>query len=323
MLDEAVTPVCKRAAGFLRFAAVFPGQGVNVAGIGREWSATQAWWEVVPAAEHALGEKVGDLLTSESERVGLRSAQLATFFLSLIAWTEARPMLPAPACVTGHSFGQVAALVASGVLSLEDAAVLVAERGTITAALGDEHPGAMVAILGLDLDLVEELAASAGVVIANDNAPGQVVIGGDPVSVDNCVTECRRHGAKAAVRLPIAAAFHTPLMEPARSPFRSVAERFEYKRASAPVILNDEPRQVFETDWPGHLSRMLVDRVRWRETVGIISASGVRALISFGPGDVLVGLAHRIDPRLEAVAVSRPNDLKVLADAVSSWSDNV
>src|SRR5260221_1423830 len=208
----------------VRVAIVFPGQGTQSPGMGAPWREHPAW-KIVEQAEGALGEPLAPLLLdAPAEQLArTRNAQLAVLCTSLVAWEAARPMLDNVVAFAGHSLGQVTALIASGALDLDDGVRFAARRAELTQAAADAHPGRMAALLGATIEQAEAACAAApdGAWIANDNAPGQVVVAGTPDGVERALARAKEIGVRRATTLNVGGAFHTPLMYPARDGLRT------------------------------------------------------------------------------------------------------
>jgi [acyl-carrier-protein] S-malonyltransferase len=290
--------------------------------MGEVWRASSAW-EVVERAESALGQPLGHLLldASAADLGRTREAQLAVLLTSLMAWEAVRDALDeAPIAFAGHSLGQITALIASGALSLEDGVRLAAERAECTQAAADARPGRMAALLGASLDQAE--AASAGATsagrtawVANDNAPGQVVIGGTPKGVEAAADRARHLGVKRVMPLKVGAAFHTPLMAPAAAHLLDRLSDTTFAAPSAPVVANTDAAAHSGADgWPERLSSHLVSPVRWRESLETLAALGARTFLEVGPGAVLSGLARRTLPGVTTRNVAAPSDVPLLLE---------
>src|SRR5215475_1307486 len=186
--------------------------------MGAPWRAHPSW-SVVDRAESALGEPLQSLvLDAPAEQLArTRDAQLAVLCTSLVAWEAVRPLAHEIVAFAGHSLGQVTALVASGALDLEDGVRFAAKRAELTQRAADEHPGRMAALLGATVEQATEACAAApdGCWIANDNAPGQVVIAGTAEGLEAATARAKELGVKRATALNVGGAFHTPLMESA------------------------------------------------------------------------------------------------------------
>jgi len=288
--------------------------------MGELWRATPAW-DVVDRAESALGQPLGHLLLDADANAlaRTREAQLAVLLTSLMAWEAVRPALDeAPVAFAGHSLGQITALIASGVVTLEDGVRLAAERADCTQAAADARPGRLAALLGATVDQAEAAAAgatSAGRTcwVANDNAPGQVVIGGTPVGVDAASGRARLLGVKRVMLLKVGAAFHTPLMAAAAAHLLDHMADTAFAAPSAPVVANTDAAAHSGADgWPERLSRHLVSPVRWRESLETLAALGARTFLEVGPGNVLSALVRRSLSGVSTRNVASPGDVPIL-----------
>jgi [acyl-carrier-protein] S-malonyltransferase len=303
-------------------AVLFPGQGTQVPGMGEVWRASPAW-EIVDRAESALGQPLAHLLL-EADADALartREAQLAVLLTSLMAWEAVRHALDeAPLAFAGHSLGQITALIASGVVSLEDGVRLAAERADCTQAAADARPGRMAALLGADVDRAE--AASAGATtagrtcwVANDNAPGQVVIGGTPKGVESAAARAKDLGVKRVIPLKVGAAFHTPLMAPAAAHLFDHLGDTSFAAPVAPVVTNTDAAPHRGADgWPERLSLHLVSPVRWRESLETLAALGASTFLEVGPGNVLSALVRRSLSGVATRNVATPSDIPLLLE---------
>jgi len=227
------------------------------------------------------------------------------------------------AYVAGHSLGEYSALCAAGVFSLSDAARLLRTRGRAMQQAIPVGQGAMAAILGLDLDTVLKAAEDAGqgevCNVANDNAPGQVVISGHVGAVNRAIELLKAAGAKRALPLPVSAPFHCALMKPAADAMQQALDQVKVLEPWVPVVVNVLARP--ETD-PVQIKKCLVeqvtDMVRWTESVKwLASEGGVTELYELGAGKVLTGLAKRIAPDVAATAVNTPADIDALVAALA------
>jgi len=303
-------------------AVLFPGQGTQVPGMGEVWRASPAW-EVVTRAESALGLPLAHLLldAGPDDLARTREAQLAVLLTSLMAWEAVRHDLDeAPVAFAGHSLGQITALIASGVVSLEDGVRLAAERADCTQAAADARPGRMAALLGADIDQAEAAAAGATTAgrtcwVANDNAPGQVVIGGTPVGVASAAIRARDLGVKRVMALKVGAAFHTPLMAPAAADLLAHLTGTSFAVPTSPVVANSDATAHDGADgWPERLSVHLVSPVRWRESLDTLAALGARTFLEVGPGNVLSALVRRSLPGVTTRNVATPGDVPLLLE---------
>jgi len=279
-------------------------------------------WELVDDASAAAGRDIARLLleAGQEELTITSNAQLATFTLSMVVLDAIERTGLAPAAAAGHSLGEYSALVAVGALAYEQGVSLVAERGDAMAEAASDRPGTMAAVLGLDVDQVDVACrrADAEVWIANDNAPGQVVIAGDAAGVDAAGIIAKELGAKRVMGFPVGGAFHTPLMAPARVRLRKALGDTRFSDADIPVVANVDAQSHTEAaDWASLLSAQLCSPVRWRQTMSELGAMGATNLVEVGPGGVLTGLAKRGLPGVAAHAVATPADVDGLLKAMA------
>lgn len=297
---------------------MFPGQGSQKSGMGAPWTTTPSWG-VVRTVSEVLGRDVGALLV-DADAATLQStanAQVAAFALGLILLDAARRAGLRWEAVAGHSLGEYTALVAADVLGVEDAARLVGERAGAMQEAADANPGTMAAVLALDADAVAACCdvAGGGAWMANDNAPGQIVVAGTVDGVAAATTAARERGGKV---LPIAVggAFHTPLMTSAQGRLGAALAAAPFADGSCPVVANVDARAHRQaTDWPDLLAAQLCSPVRWREGVMALAALGVTRVTELGPGAVLGGMVKRTAPNLERRGIATPDDLASLPGA--------
>jgi len=219
---------------------------------------------------------------------GTRYQQPALFLCGVAHWELAGR--PGAAAAAGHSLGEYAALVAAGALRFEDALTLVDARASAMATAADRVPGGMVAVLGGDPADVAALAAELGLVIANDNAPGQLVLAGPREGVDRAQARARELGARARL-LAVSGAFHSPLMQPAAANLRSALAATPVHAPAFPVYSNGSAAPFI--DIRGELGENLLRCVRWRETMLAMRDAGVEEFVEAGPGRILGGLVKR------------------------------
>ncbi|MDH3663467.1 MAG: ACP S-malonyltransferase [Alphaproteobacteria bacterium] len=303
-------------------AFLFPGQGSQAVGMGRSlYESEPTAKNVFEEVDEALGEALSTVIFEGPEET-LRlteNAQPALMATSLAAVRalearSGRALGGEGAFVAGHSLGEYSALAAAGAISIGDAARLLRLRGRSMQTAVPVGEGAMAAVLGLDLADVEAVAAEAAgdqvCDVANDNAPGQVVVSGDKAAVERAVEIAKAKGAKRSLLLPVSAPFHCRLMAPAADAVGAALEEIAFQRPALPVITNVSAAP--ESD-PDALKRALVEqvtaRVRWRESVLALAGQGVDRLLELGSGKVLTGLAKRIDRSLSASAIGTAEDL--------------
>jgi [acyl-carrier-protein] S-malonyltransferase len=296
----------------------FPGQGSQRHGMGAPW-VDHPSWELVDDAGEAAGRDIARLLleADQDELTVTSNAQLATFTLSMVVLDAIERTGLAPAAAAGHSLGEYSALVAVGALPYDQGVRLVAERGDAMAEAALDRPGTMAAVLGLEVEQVDIACrrADAEVWIANDNAPGQVVIAGDAAGVEAAGVIAKELGAKRVMPFPVGGAFHTPLMAPARVRLRKALAETRFSPGDIPVVANvDAQVHTAAEDWPSLLSAQLCSPVRWRQTLSELGAMGVSQLVEVGPGGVLTGLAKRGLPGVSARSVATPADVDGLLE---------
>ena len=304
-------------------AFVFPGQGSQAVGMGAELAeAFPAAREVFQEVDEALGQALSRMMREgpEDELTLTENAQPALMAVSLAAVRvlEAeggKPLSEMGAFVAGHSLGEYSALCAARALPLADTARLLKLRGQAMQKAVPVGEGAMAAILGLDLETAEAVAAEAAegeiCTAANDNAPGQVVISGSKAAVERAVELAKQKGAKRAMLLAVSAPFHCDLMAPAADAMGKALAETDILPPALPLIANVTAEPV--TD-PATIRKLLVEqvcgRVRWRESVLAMKGEGVDTLVEVGAGKVLSGLARRIDRDLTGVAINGPADIE-------------
>ncbi len=302
-------------------AFTFPGQGSQRPGMGRAWLEHPSW-EVVEEASAVAGRDVARLLVEvEQDELTLSAnAQLATFVFSLVVLDAIERVGIEPTLCAGHSLGEYTALAASGALGFEEGVRLVVERGEAMHNAAEEHPGTMAAVLGADDDAVDAACqrAEGEVWVANYNAPGQVVIAGTAEAVARAGTIAKELGARKVMAIPVAGAFHTMLMAPARSWLRKSLASTAFSVPEIPVVANVDARaHTVAEEWPGLLSAQLCSPVRWRQSLETLAGLGATRFVEVGPGGVLTGLARRTLPDALASAVATPDDLDTLVNAIA------
>jgi malonyl CoA-acyl carrier protein transacylase len=264
-------------------ALLFPGQGSHADGMDE------------PYRGHPLFERGLELLEYDPfERLseGTRYQQPALFLCSAAAWDAWRDEEGDDArAAAGHSLGEYAALVAAGALQFDDAVRLVDERAAAMADAGEANRGGMVAMLGGEGRAVHDLAARLGLVVANDNAPGQLVLSGAVDAVAEAEDLARDETGARARRLDVTGAFHSPLMEPAAARLRAALDATPVAPPAIPVYSNGSAAPF--VDVRRELAENLLRPVRWRETLLGMRAAGVERFVELGPGSVLTGLVKR------------------------------
>jgi [acyl-carrier-protein] S-malonyltransferase len=221
----------------------------------------------------------------------------------------------------GHSLGQVTALVASGALGLDDGVRFAAQRAELTQRAADEHPGRMAALLGATVEQATEACAAApdGCWIANDNAPGQVVIAGTPDGIETALARAKELGVRRATSLNVGGAFHTPLMASAAAGIASALESVAFSTPSAPVVANNDGLAYAESaGWADRSADHVMVPVRWRPSMETLAALGADAFVEVGHGSMIAGLAKRTVPDVLVYSCSKPDDLAELSEVLAS-----
>ena len=304
-------------------AFVFPGQGSQALGMGRELAeAFAAAREVFEEVDEALGQNLSQLMFEgpEEDLILTENAQPALMAVGHAVWRVLEregglDMAVACRFVAGHSLGEYAALASAGSIGLADTARLVKTRGRAMQEAVPVGEGAMAALIGVDRatadDIAQEAAGDEVCVVANDNAPDQIVVSGSRAAVERAADIAVERGAKRAIMLPVSAPFHCPLMKPAAEVMAEVLAETEIRPPAVPLISNVRARPVTEPDTiRADLVAQVTDVVRWRECVLYLKQEEVERLVELGAGRVLTGLTRRIDRELEAVSVQGPADIE-------------
>jgi malonyl CoA-acyl carrier protein transacylase len=262
-------------------ALLFPGQGSHSEGMHE------------PFKDHPLLERGIELLgfdPFDSLAEGTRTQQPALFLCSMAQWASREEDAQDPLAAAGHSLGEYAALTAAGAIDFDDGVRLVGARAQAMADAAALQPGGMVALLGGEPDDVNELAAELGLSLANDNAPGQLVLSGHTDGVDEAVARAPDIGCRAR-KLAVAGAFHSPLMAPAAQALRNALDDTPVRAPAFPVLSNGSTRPF--QDVRSELAENLLKPVRWREILLELQAQGATDFVECGPGSVLRGLVKR------------------------------
>jgi [acyl-carrier-protein] S-malonyltransferase len=309
-------------------AFIFPGQGSQAVGMGKALAEAFApAREVFQEVDDALGQRLSktmwegpesDLVLTENAQPAIMAAGMAV--IRVLEREGGLDLAKHARLVAGHSLGEYSALCAAGAFTLSDAARLLKARGQAMQQAVPVGEGGMSALLGAEIDQAEELAkecaaATGGVcVVANDNAPGQVVISGTKAAIDKAPEFAKTMGVKRAMALNVSAPFHSPLMQPAADKMRDALAAVTIRPPAVPVVANVTAVEVSE---PEMIRRLLVEqitaRVRWRESVLAFRGLGVETTVEAGGARVLTGMVKRIDRELQNVTLDTPADIEAFA----------
>ncbi|MBQ9410144.1 MAG: ACP S-malonyltransferase [Bacteroidales bacterium] len=277
----------------MKTAYIFPGQGSQFPGMAKDLYPSHK--ELMERANDILGFRITDIMF-EGEPEDLKATKVTQPAIFIHSTVLAMAQEQKPDMVAGHSLGEFSALVACGALGFEDGLRLVAVRASEMQKCCEKVPGTMAAVIKLDDETIERICADIpGVVPANYNSPGQVVISGEQAAVEEACAKLKEAGAKRALVLPVSGAFHSPLMEPARVELAKAIEATPFKTPFCPIFQNvtalptTDPEVIKE-----NVLKQLTSPVRWTKTVQNMIADGASRFVEIGPGTVLQGLVGRI-----------------------------
>jgi len=306
-------------------AFTFPGQGSQKPGMGEAWTDHPSWELVAEASDTSERDVEHLLLHADAEDLKeTRNSQLATYVASMVVLDAVERTGVEPAFHAGHSLGEYSALTASGVISYADGIRLVTERGNAMQSAADEVHGTMAAVLGLDDDKVDLACrrTDGDVWVANYNAPGQVVIAGDPAAIETAGAEAKEAGAKRIMPIKVGGAFHTPFMSPARDRLRKALADTDLRAPNRPVFANIDAEPHMEGEsWAGLLGAQLTSPVLWRHTLHALDKAGATVFLELGPGTVLTGMAKRTLKGATTLSVGTPAEVDNLLEALSHASE--
>lgn len=304
-------------------AFIFPGQGSQAVGMGKDLAlqypaAKQAFEE----ADSILGFGLSKLMWEgpDSDLNDTVNTQPALFVHSLATFRTFTHLYPdlKPAMLAGHSLGELSALAAAGALSFEDGLRLVRKRGELMKRAGELAPGSMAAILGLDIPTLDKVCGEASlanelVQVANDNCPGQVVISGAKAAVERAMAGAKAAGAKRALPLAVSIAAHSPLMDSIQKEWDAAVEAAVFGALQTPVVGNVHASTLSSADEArSDVKAQMQSRVRWTDSVKVMSAQGITAFVEVGTGTVLGGLVKRIADGVVTLPLGNPQDFDAI-----------
>lgn len=304
-------------------ALLFAGQGAQTVGMGRDFAAAfpsaQAWFD---RANAALGYDLASVCFNgpEAELTKTENAQPGIFLVSWVAFQLLKERVPSLTfeATAGLSLGEFTALTAAGALSFEAGLRVVRQRGRFMHEACDATKGGMAAVIGLDEAPTRELCAETGVVLANLNCPGQLVISGEAEKIARAIELARPKGARKAVPLPVAGAYHSPLMASAQPKLQAELAQATFSAPRVPVISNVT---ALPHGGPDPIRARLIEQVtssvRWEESMRYLLAGGFSRFIELGPGTALSGFMKRIDQGAQMLNVADVGSLEATAEALS------
>ena len=296
-------------------AYLFPGQGAQAVGMGRDlYDSSQAAREVFEEIDDALGRSLtrvmfegpeDDLRQTVNAQPGIMAVSLAC--VKAMEHELGVDNMPEPVVMAGHSLGEYTALAVGGALGIDQTALLVQERGRLMQEACDRNPGTMAAIIGLDQVALQEVARETGVWISNVNTGEQIVISGERMAVARAMDLCEARGAKKVIGLRVGGAFHSGLMEPARAGLIEAIERMDFRDSRVPIVANcTGTPMTADRDIKNELVAQVCGTVQWKGTIEYMVGAGVDSFLEIGPGRALSGMVKRIDRR---ASISNVTDL--------------
>jgi len=313
-----MTLISKAIGNYSKPAYLFPGQGSQAVGMGKElYENSSAAKDLLDNIDDALNRNLTDLMFNgpEEELKKTINAQPAIMAISLACLKamheniESSKIKP-PILLAGHSLGEYTALAVSEVLSIENTAWLVQKRGELMQKACDENPGSMAAILGLDEMVIQEIAIETGTYISNINTPDQIVISGDRINLARALDLASARGAKKAVPLNVEGAFHSALMKPAMIGLIEAVNELEFNDPKTPIIANSNALPLITgKNVKDELVSQICQSVQWNNTISYMMNTGVSHFVEIGPGRALSGIIKRIDRNIN---ISNISDMKTI-----------
>jgi len=299
----------------MKTALIFPGQGSQVVGMGKELA------EAIPECK-ALFTQANEILGYNLEQICFEGpqeelnksnhAQLGIFVASAVAFKALQLKQPnfTYDLLAGHSLGEWTALYAAGVVSFEETLQILRARGEAMQAACEMNPGAMLAVMGVDAEVLVQVAEEAGCYVANFNSLAQTVLSGTAESIDQAEVLVKEAGAKRAIRLPVAGAFHSPLMQSAADKMAEVLAPLTFASPAVPVLSNVTAQPHNEDTLKENMVKQITSSVQWVASIQWMKQQGIDAMVECGPGKVLAGLIKRIDKTCSVRNIAGLTDLE-------------
>ena len=300
-------------------AFIFPGQGSQKVGMGRDLLDFPVSANVFKRVDDALGRKLSDIIFNgpDDELMLTRNAQPAIMTVSIACYEALKEksgdLFPVPQYVAGHSLGEYTSLYVSGVLDLEETAKLVSLRGELMQDACDQNPGTMAALIGLDEKAVYEISRQTGTYVSNINTDLQTVISGDKAAIISAIDLATSRGAKRAIPLKVAGAFHSDLMRPAADKLENYINDLKFSDPKIPIIANCSAKPLTKTsDIKQELIHQICNCVDWNKSVKYMINSGVDSFIEYGHGGVLGNMIKRIDSESNITSVDTTDSINTM-----------
>ena len=300
-------------------AFIFPGQGSQKVGMGRDLIDFPVSANVFKRVDDALGRKLSDIIFNgpDDELMLTRNAQPAIMTVSIACYEALKEksgdLFPVPQYVAGHSLGEYTSLYVSGALDLEETAKLVSLRGELMQDACDQNPGTMAALIGLDEKAVYEISRQTGTYVSNINTDLQTVISGDKAAIISAIDLATSRGAKRAIPLKVAGAFHSDLMRPAADKLENYINDLKFSNPKIPIIANCSAKPLTKTsDIKQELIHQICNCVDWNKSVKYMINSGVDSFIEYGHGGVLGNMIKRIDSESNITSVDTTDSINTM-----------